>query len=127
MDLQDREHNTRDGLHIAALAGAWTALVSGFGGMRTCGGGLSFRPRLPPGIAGLSFRLRYRGRVLHVSVRGAQATYSLLSGEPLALTHYGTTVTIGTTGTSLDIPAIPPLPPPSQPAGRVPQSRRERP
>ena len=24
MDLQDREHNTRDGLHIASLAGAWT-------------------------------------------------------------------------------------------------------
>jgi alpha,alpha-trehalose phosphorylase len=126
MDLQDREHNTRDGLHIAALAGAWTALVSGFGGMRTCDGGLSFRPQLPPGIAGLSFRLRYRGRVLHVSVRGSKAAYSLLSGEPLALTHYETKVTVGTAPTSLDIPAAPPLPPPSQPAGRVPQSRRER-
>ncbi len=34
MDLQDREHNTKDGLHIASLAGAWTALVGGFGGMR---------------------------------------------------------------------------------------------
>src|SRR5205823_14868873 len=34
MDLDDLEHNTRDGLHIASLAGAWTALVAGFGGMR---------------------------------------------------------------------------------------------
>jgi alpha,alpha-trehalose phosphorylase len=126
MDLQDREHNTRDGLHIASLAGAWTALVSGFGGMRTCGGGLSFRPQLPPGIAGLSFRLRYRGRVLHVSVRAGKATYCLVSGEPLKLAHYETAVTVGTAPTSLDIPAVPPLPPPSQPAGRVPQSRRDR-
>ena len=34
IDLEDLEHNTRDGLHIAALAGAWLALVAGFGGMR---------------------------------------------------------------------------------------------
>src|SRR5712691_6516493 len=26
MDLRDLEHNTRDGLHIAALAGTWVAL-----------------------------------------------------------------------------------------------------
>ena len=34
MDLDDLEHNTRDGLHIASLAGAWIAAVAGFGGMR---------------------------------------------------------------------------------------------
>jgi len=34
LDLQDLEHNTRDGLHIAALAGLWIALGNGFGGMR---------------------------------------------------------------------------------------------
>ena len=41
MDLDDLEHNTRDGLHIAALAGSWIALVQGFGGMR-------YRPGQPP-------------------------------------------------------------------------------
>ena len=34
IDLDDIEHNTRDGLHIAALAGAWLAAVTGFGGPR---------------------------------------------------------------------------------------------
>ena len=34
MDLRDLENNTRDGVHIASLAGAWVALVSGFGGLR---------------------------------------------------------------------------------------------
>jgi len=33
-NLSDLEHNSRDGLHIASLAGAWIALVAGFGGMR---------------------------------------------------------------------------------------------
>ena len=42
MDLDDLEHNTRDGVHIASLAGAWIALVAGFGGMRDYGGELTF-------------------------------------------------------------------------------------
>ncbi|HCF87178.1 MAG TPA: hypothetical protein DEV72_18485, partial [Ktedonobacter sp.] len=32
MDLNDLEHNVRDGVHMASLAGAWIALVAGFGG-----------------------------------------------------------------------------------------------
>jgi alpha,alpha-trehalose phosphorylase len=124
MDLQDREHNTKDGLHIASLAGAWTALVGGFGGMRCGSGQLMFSPRLPPGIVGLSFRLRYRDRIVHVEVRFREATYSLLSGDPMPITHHGQQVSLGTDPVTVDIPPIEPLPSPSQPAGRVPQSRR---
>ena len=48
MDLGDLEHNTRDGLHMASLAGSWIAAVAGFGGMRDHGGELT----LPPAPAG---------------------------------------------------------------------------
>jgi hypothetical protein len=34
MYVDDLEHNTEDGLHIASLPSAWTALVAGYGGMR---------------------------------------------------------------------------------------------
>jgi alpha,alpha-trehalose phosphorylase len=124
MDLQDREHNTKDGLHIASLAGAWTALVGGFGGMRIREGDLCFSPRLPPGIVGLSFRLRYRGRIVKVSVRGHAATYSLLAGDPIDITHHHQPATISDKELSLDIPAPVQLPPPTQPPGRVPQPHR---
>ncbi len=53
MDLHDLAHNVRDGLHIASLAGAWMALVSGFGGMRLRSGLLSFisrRDHDPPSL-----------------------------------------------------------------------------
>src|SRR6266511_5566073 len=46
MDLDDLEHNTRDGVHIASLAGAWLAVVAGLGGMRDHDGKLTFAPRL---------------------------------------------------------------------------------
>src|SRR6201999_1277595 len=88
MDLEDREHNTKDGLHIASLAGAWTALVGGFGGMRVREGNLAVSPQLPPGLAGLCFRMRYQGRIIRVDVRHGAASYSLVAGDPLTVTHH---------------------------------------
>ena len=126
MDLQDREHNTKDGLHIASLAGAWTALVSGFGGMRTVRGQLCFNPKIPPGIVRLSFRMRLRGRIVLVTIHGRSATYTLLDGEPLDIAHYGEQSTITDKELTLDIPTVVPPPPPTQPYGRVPQPHRAR-
>lgn len=51
MDLADLENNTRDGLHIASLAGTWTALVAGFGGLRRDGDSSASRPGCPSGSA----------------------------------------------------------------------------
>jgi alpha,alpha-trehalose phosphorylase len=123
LDLQDREHNTKDGLHMASLAGTWMALVTGFGGMRARNGVLGFSPRLPLGLVGLSFRLRYRGRLVHVEVHSDKAQYSLLSGDPLTISHHGQQATLGEQALTMSIPPVEPMPSPSQPPGRAPQSR----
>ena len=47
LDLGDIHHNTRDGVHLASLAGAWIAAVCGFGGMRDHGGSLELHPEAP--------------------------------------------------------------------------------
>jgi len=72
-DLRDLALDTRDGLHLAGLVGAWLAAVAGFGGMRDHGKTLSFAPRLPSRLTRLSFGLLYRGRRLHVDVVGDAA------------------------------------------------------
>ena len=59
MDLDDLEHNTRDGVHIASLAGTWIALVGGFGGMRDQDGTVSFAPRLPEELTRLAFTISH--------------------------------------------------------------------
>jgi alpha,alpha-trehalose phosphorylase len=120
IDLQDRQRNTRDGLHMAALAGAWTALVAGFGGMRTADAGLAFRPRLPAGITRLAFRIRYRNRRLLLTITAAEATYELLSGEPLVITHHGDRILLTRSPVVLGIPPIPVSPRPAQPPSRAP-------
>jgi len=124
MDLRDLEHNTRDGLHIASLAGAWIAAVSGFGGMRDHNGELTFAPRLPARLTRLVFRLLFRGRRLKVDVTKREATYTLLDGASLRIGHHGKTVTVSTNApVSETIAPGVERPAPSQPRGREPVRR----
>ena len=88
LDLDDMHHNTKDGLHMANMAGTWTGLVRGFGGMRCRNGKLSFAPVCPPQWQGYSFCVSYRGRSIQVDVNADGATYKLLSGEPITIYSY---------------------------------------
>jgi alpha,alpha-trehalose phosphorylase len=121
MDLDDLEHNTRDGLHLASLAGAWIALIGGFGGMRDNSPILRFAPRLPRGIQRLRFIVTRLGHPLRVTVTQQEATYQLQDGAGLTIEHHGEQLQL-----EPDVVvrrAIPPLPeqaPPRQPPGREP-------
>jgi alpha,alpha-trehalose phosphorylase len=124
LDLQDLQHNTRDGVHLAALAGTWFALVAGFGGLRAPGGELCFAPRLPARLKRLRFNLWYRQRLVQVTVTPEAATYALREGAPLELMHHGEAFTVSVDAPiSRPIPAAPPRPRPTQPPGREPLPR----
>jgi alpha,alpha-trehalose phosphorylase len=124
LDLGDIHHNTRDGVHLAALAGAWIAAVCGFGGMRDLSGSLSFAPRLPSALGRLAFRVTYRGRRIKVEVDHDWARYELLSGPPLEVSHHGEALTIEAgEPTEREVPAAPEREAPSQPPGRAPARR----
>jgi alpha,alpha-trehalose phosphorylase len=119
MDLDDLEHNVRDGVHIASLAGAWSAAVAGFGGMRDEGDTISFKPKLPEEITRLTFRLCYRGATVRVEIEPKQATYTLIAGERAEFGHYGSLVQLSEDGpATLPIPDMPRREPPQQPPGR---------
>jgi alpha,alpha-trehalose phosphorylase len=125
MDLDDLEHNTRDGLHMAALAGAWIAIVAGLGGMRARKGELTFAPRLPAGLTRVAFNLSYLDRRLRVTATPISASYTLLAGAPITLRHHGQPLTV--TPEAPVVRAIPEAPArerPSQPCGREPVRRR---
>jgi alpha,alpha-trehalose phosphorylase len=127
IDLHDLEHNVRDGVHLAALAGTWTALVAGFGGLRCRQGALLFAPRLPAGIARLCFRVTFRGRSLAVDVTEREATYRLLSGDPFTVRHHREEIALaGNQPVTRHIPVVEVGPRPTQPPGRAPQAWRLR-
>jgi len=124
VDLRDLHHNSRDGLHIASLAGAWSAIVEGFGGLREHGEVLGFDPALPEGINRLSFRLLRHGMRLLVEVDHRQVRCSLRDGEQssLILRLGGEDVELTTAKPVVRalVRREPLLPRPVQPPGREP-------
>jgi alpha,alpha-trehalose phosphorylase len=119
IDLRDLAGNVEDGAHLAALSGAWLAVVGGFGGLRDHGDTLAFSPRLPSALDRLSFRLQVGERRLRVTLEPGVATYELLSGAPLEITHHGGAVVV-----EPDVPLrlecpLPSVDGPPPPAGRA--------
>ncbi|UQX12253.1 glycoside hydrolase family 65 protein [Candidatus Mycobacterium methanotrophicum] len=127
IDLRDLHLNTRDGLHMASLAGAWTALVGGFGGLRDDEGILSLDPQLPDSFARLCFRLIWQGHRLTVSVTHDEVTYTLRDGPDgeLKFRHAGEDLILTTSepSTVALTRREPLLPRPPQPPGREPMHR----
>ena len=125
MDLDDLEHNSRDGVHMASLAGAWIVAVAGFGGARDYDGELGFAPRLPEQLTRLCFRLAFRGRVIEVDATSKATTYTLHSGKPLTIAHHGEALEVTTEKpVKRRIEPLEPTPTPPQPAGRGPLGAR---
>src|SRR5215469_8174585 len=125
MDLRDLEHNTRDGVHIASLAGTYVALVMGFGCLRLHDGIISFAPRLPQGLTRLAFTLLLGGRHLRVEITQENASYVFGEGQPLEILHHGEKLSLSPgKPQTRPIKAAPDLPRPSQPPGREPVHRR---
>jgi alpha,alpha-trehalose phosphorylase len=124
IDLRDLAFNTRDGVHLASLAGTWLVAVAGFGGMRDYGSTLAFAPRLPSRLKRLSFGLLYRGRQLRVAITPEAARYELASGPPLDLVHHDQPFTV-----AVDSPQTREVPPMQSvgrcapPPGRTPPRR----
>lgn len=85
-DICDLFGNSGHGLHMAALAGAWNALVRGFAGMCS-DNGLSFAPIAVPELGDYAFALRHHGCRLHVAVGSSTVCYRLEAGGRLAFRH----------------------------------------
>ena len=128
MDLHDLENNTRDGLHIASLAGAW--LAPGRRVRAACGtttAGLSFNPQLPEGMTRLAFSVRWQQVRLKVEIGTAEVVYSITDGPDgqVGLLHDGESLTVhvGAPVTRAVKRTEPLTEPPRQPVGREPQRR----
>ncbi len=68
-DILNLHGNTGFGVHAANLGGMWQAIIHGFAGMKVIKETLSFNPKLPKEIKGISFSIQWKGLVLNVSVK----------------------------------------------------------
>ena len=93
---------------MTSMAAAWMSLVYGFGGMRSDGPRLSFRPTIPEKWNAYSFRLLYRGTLLELRVDKTTATFRALDGPPAEIEIYGSPQTVGSDALSLNLHRDPP-------------------
>ncbi|MBI1349982.1 MAG: family 65 glycosyl hydrolase [Actinomycetales bacterium] len=123
-DLLDLQQNSRNGLHMASLGGAWLALIAGFGGFRDHDGVPAFDPVLPEGLTRLRFSLRWRDLKLRVDVEPHQVTYSIRDHGPatLLIRHAGEEALVSDEEPLVRplLPREPLLPTPQPPPGREP-------
>jgi kojibiose phosphorylase len=79
LDFQPRA-NYLNGIHLAAYAGAWNALVEGFLGFRSMPQSISFNPRLPREWKTLNLRLTWHGNRLDITASHNELIIKKLSG-----------------------------------------------
>lgn len=94
VDLADLHHNAADGVHVASAGGVWTALVSGFGGMRDHFGELSFDPRLPASWDELAYTVHWHGTRLNIALSRSELRITAGEGAPVGFTVRGTSYTV---------------------------------
>lgn len=88
LDLDDTHGNTKDGLHIANLAGSVLSIVFGFGGYRISEEGISIKPWIPKEWKSYKFKICYLNRVIEILVSN-KIELTLLEGEKVDIKVYG--------------------------------------
>ncbi|MGF7396814.1 glycosyl hydrolase family 65 protein [Thermoanaerobacterium thermosaccharolyticum] len=88
MDLDDYNGNVKDGIHTACMAGAWSAIINGFGGMMTYPDGLHFMPNIPVGWRLLSYNVKYKNCKLHVDITQDKISFLLIDGAEMRIYLY---------------------------------------
>lgn len=86
MDLDDHKGNTKDGVHIANMAGTSMCILNGFAGIRQWEGKLRLRPVLPPDWQSYTFPIQFQKRTIRVAVNRDIVEMTLLDGELLTVT-----------------------------------------
>jgi len=68
LDLENRNADTADGLHITSMSGAYLCICLGFAGIRFENGNLSMNPTVPQGWDGYSFNMMFNESPMNISV-----------------------------------------------------------
>lgn len=94
LDLDDYNHEADEGLHITSMAGTWLSVVQGFGGMRVRNNKLVFDPYIPEKWTSFSFKIRFRGHLLAITVNKKSVEISNNHDEDIELIVRGQAVNI---------------------------------
>ena len=85
LDLDDYNHDTKDGCHTTSMAGTWMAIVQGFGGMRIAADKLVFNPFLPKEWKSYRFNIVFREARLLIEVNETGVEITHIDGPEVSI------------------------------------------
>lgn len=94
MDLENINHNVKDGVHIASMAGSWLYIVYGFLGMQDDDGIIRFNPQLPSQWTSLTVSLRLKGQTIAIKLSENKVEYTLKEGRSMTIQHFNQRITL---------------------------------
>jgi len=103
LDLDDYYGNTRDGLHVASMSGAWLSVVYGFGGLRSDGEILRLNPSLPENWSSIRFTIQYRSSKISAVIKRNSVSLKLIAGSAIDIEIYGKKYVVDLTGVEVSI------------------------
>ncbi len=90
LDLDDKQANTKDGIHAANMGGSYMGIVFGFAGLRIHPDILSLRPTIPGAIEAYEFPLLWRGIRIYIKVTQTSIMVKKDGNEPVSMQVYDT-------------------------------------
>lgn len=104
MDLDNYNRNTSEGLHTTSLAGAWVNIVYGFGGMRSNGELLSFKPSIPSTWESYNFRILYEEAIVKIKVDKLKVEIRVMNEKIINIEVYDKKYEVGPKGMTIELP-----------------------
>ncbi len=98
LDLDDYNHEVKEGLHITSMGGTWMSVVYGFGGLRVKDGIIHFNPRLPEKWDSVTFSIVFRNNVLKVMLNKTHFELSNEWGGKIDVVIKGERITLNEKG-----------------------------
>ena len=102
IDIDDYNRNAHQGLHVTSMAAAWMNVIYGFGGMRSDGEIISFKPNIPKKWKSYAFTITINDSILNVKVENNKAYFSISEGKDIDVEIYGKVYNITKEGVKIE-------------------------
>ena len=94
LDIDDINKEVKEGLHITSMAGTWLSIVEGFAGLKVKQQKLYLNPLIPDAWQLYSLMIRFRNKLLKISISQGKAEVHNLSDKQVCITVKGEEKTI---------------------------------
>lgn len=85
LDIDDINKEVKEGLHITSMAGTWLSIVEGFAGLKVKQQNLHINPLIPEVWEMYSFMIRFRNKLLKISITRVKVEVENLSDERIII------------------------------------------